>query len=173
VTVDTLNRILKTFNRHDLGVDGRLANRHGGQRHDDLNMSREDRMTRDDLRQYIITEQEAESYTPPHHVDTTNRLYLPKGALGSRQFEVVVGAVKPGGGAEPHFHDGTEQIMFILRGQGLSEMEGEQFEIGPRTLIFHPPGQMHRVLAVSDDFEALVVYSPPFGVKRAAAFRSR
>jgi hypothetical protein len=26
---------------------------------------------------------------------------------------------------------------------------------------------------VTDDFEALVVYSPPFGVKDAAAFRSR
>jgi len=130
-------------------------------------------MSRTDLRRYIITEDEAETYTPPHHVDTTNRLYLPKGALGSVQFEVVVGAPRPGGGGEPHFHDVTEQIIFVLRGRGLSEMEGEQFAIGPRTLVFHPPGQVHRELAVSDDFEALVVYSPPFGVKRAAAFRSR
>jgi mannose-6-phosphate isomerase-like protein (cupin superfamily) len=52
-------------------------------------------------------------------------------------------------------------------------MEGEQFEIGPRTMVFHPPGQVHRELAVTKDFAALVVYSPPFGVKDAAAFRSR
>jgi quercetin dioxygenase-like cupin family protein len=128
---------------------------------------------RDALRRYIIEEADAERYKPPRHAGTTNLLYLAAEQLGSRQFEVVVGRPAPGGGGEPHFHDRTEQIVFVLQGRGLSEMEGEQFEIGPRTMVFHPRGQVHRELAVTDDFEALVVYSPPFGVKDAAAFRSR
>jgi len=129
--------------------------------------------TRETLRRYIITDAEAERYTPPRHTGTTNLLYLAKDQLGSAQFEVVVGTPAPGGGGEPHFHDRAEQLVFVLQGRGVSEMEGERFEIGPRTLVFHPPGQVHRELAVTADFEVLVVYSPPFGVKHAAAFRQR
>ncbi len=128
---------------------------------------------REDLRRFIIAEADAERYVPPHHTETTNLLYLARGALGSTQFEVVVGHPRPGGGGEPHFHDRTEQLIYVLQGRGISEMEGERFEIGPRALVFHPPGQVHRELAVTEDFQALVVYSPPFGVKDAAAFRSR
>ena len=129
--------------------------------------------TRDRLRRFVITPEEAESYTPPRHTGTTNLLYLARDQLGSKQFEVVMGRPVPGGGGEPHFHDRTEQLIFVLQGRGLSEMEGQQFEIGPRTLVFHPPGQVHRELAVTEDFEALVIYSPPFGVKNAAAFKNR
>ncbi len=129
--------------------------------------------THDELRRFIITEEEAERYTPPRHVETTNLLYLAKATLGSRQFEVVVGQPRPGGGGEPHFHDRTEQFIFVLQGRGVSEMEGERYEIGPRTLVFHPPGQLHRELAVTEDFQVLVAYSPPFGVKDATAFRGR
>lgn len=51
-----------------------------------------------DLRRYIATEAEAEAYSPPSHTETSNLLYLPKGFLGSWQFEVAVGRARPGGG---------------------------------------------------------------------------
>ena len=87
---------------------------------------------RDALRRYIIEEADAERYVPPRHAGTTNLLYLAAEQVGSRQFEVVVGKPARGGGGDPHFHDRTEQIVFVLQGRGLSEMEGEQFEIGPQ-----------------------------------------
>lgn len=130
--------------------------------------------TRDDYRKFIITPDEAEAYHPPRHQETTNYRYLSQGQLGAQHVEVVLGNLRPGGGGDPHYHDGVEQVVFVLRGQGLSEIEGEQFEIGPGTLIFHPPDQMHRELAVSDDFQVLVIYAPPLGgLKDAASFKTR
>lgn len=126
-----------------------------------------------DLRRYIVTEAEAEVYYPPAHSDTSNLLYLPEGFMGSKQFEVAIGRARPGGGGHPHFHDKAEQIVFVLQGHGESEMEGQRFPIGPRTLIFHPPGQVHRELAASDDFQALVIYSPGIGIKNEAVFQTR
>ena len=130
-------------------------------------------MKAEEVRHYIVTEDDAHSYSPPAHTDTTNLLYLPKGALGSKQFEMVVGLPRPGGGGEPHFHQEAEQIVFVLAGQGETEIEGTRLPVGPGTMIFHPPGQLHRELAVSDDFKVLVIYSPGIGVKDSRSFRMR
>lgn len=128
---------------------------------------------RKEYRRYIITPEEAMAYEPPRHRGTTNQRYLVKGQLGSRQMEVVVGGPRPGGGGEPHYHEGVEQVVFVLQGRGITEIEGEQFEIGPQTLVFHPPGQLHRELAVSEDFKVLVVYSPPLGLEETESFKQR
>jgi quercetin dioxygenase-like cupin family protein len=127
----------------------------------------------EELRSYIVAEKDAHVYHPPAHTDTSNLLYMPVGFKGSKNFEVVVGRAKPGAGGNPHFHEHSEQIVFVLQGHGESEMEGQRFPIGPRTLIFHPPGQMHRELAVTDDFEALVIYSPGIGGRNPNSFRTR
>lgn len=130
--------------------------------------------SRDEYRRFIITPEQAVAYHPPRHQETTNYRYLSAGQLGARHLEVVLGNLRPGGGGEPHYHEGVEQVVFVLRGRGLSEIEGEQFEIGPGTLIFHPPGQMHRELALSDDFQVLVIYAPPLGgLTQESSFKTR
>ena len=126
-----------------------------------------------DIQRYVLSEYDAHPYSPPAHTDTTNLLYLPRGALGSTQFEVVLGMPRRGGGGEPHFHQEAEQIVFVLTGHGETEIEGTRLPIGPRTMIFHPPGQLHRELALSDDFQVLVIYSPGIGVKDSRSFRMR
>lgn len=125
------------------------------------------------IRQFVVTEKDAHRYNPPAHTDTTNLLYLAKGALGSKHFEVVVGMPRRGGGGNPHFHEEAEQIVFVLAGHGESEIEGARLPIGPGTLIFHPPGQLHREIALSDDFKVLVIYSPGIGVQDSRSFRIR
>ena len=126
-----------------------------------------------DIRRYVVTREDAHPYSPPAHKDTTNLLYLPKGALGSKQFEMVLGMPRRGGGGEPHFHKEAEQIVYVLAGHGETEIEGARLPIGPGTMIFHPPGQLHRELALSDDFQVLVIYSPGIGVKDSRSFRVR
>ena len=130
-------------------------------------------MKSEEIRRYVVTREDAHPYSPPAHKDTTNLLYLAKGALGSKQFEIVVGMPRKGGGGEPHFHKDAEQIIFVLAGQGETEIEGARLPIGPGTMVFHPAGQLHRELAVSDDFEVLVIYSPGIGVKNARSFQMR
>lgn len=130
-------------------------------------------MKSEEIRRFVVTREDAHAYSPPAHTDTTNLLYLAKGALGSKQFEVILGMPRKGGGGEPHFHEEAEQIVFVLAGHGETEIEGARLPIGPGTMIFHPPGQLHRELALSDDFEVLVIYSPGIGVKESRSFRLR
>ena len=130
-------------------------------------------MMPEEIRKYVVTREDAHPYNPPAHTDTTNLLYLPKGFLGSKQFEMVLGMPKRGGGGEPHFHETAEQIIFVLKGHGETEIEGARLPISPGTMVFHPAGQVHRELAQSDDFEVLVIYSPGIGVKDSRAFRKR
>jgi quercetin dioxygenase-like cupin family protein len=130
-------------------------------------------MKEDDIRQYVVTREDAHPYSPPAHTDTTNLLYFPKGKLGSKQFEVVLGMPRRGGGGEPHFHEEAEQMVFVLAGHGETEIEGVRLPIGPGTMIYHPAGQLHRELAQSDDFQVLVIYSPGIGVKDSESFRMR
>lgn len=128
---------------------------------------------REEYQSFIIPPDKAFAYHPPRHQVTTNYLYLSSGDLGCQSTEIVVGGPRPGGGGEPHYHDGVEQFVFVLQGQGISEIEGEQFDIGPNTLIYHPPGQLHRELAVSDDFKVLVIYTPPVGLRSEESFKQR
>lgn len=130
-------------------------------------------MTPEQIRKFVVTREDAERYNPPAHKETTNLLYLAKDALGSKQFEMVLGIPKPGGGGEPHFHTDAEQIVFVLSGYGETEIEGARLPIGPGTMIFHPIGQVHRELARSEDFEVLVIYSPGIGVKNSRSFKMR
>ena len=97
-------------------------------------------MKSEQIRRYVVTREDAHRYNPPAHKDTTNLLYLAKGALGSKQFEIVVGMPRKGGGGEPHFHKDAEQIIFVLAGQGETEIEGARHPIGPGTMVFHPAG---------------------------------
>ncbi len=129
--------------------------------------------SREEYRRFIVGPDDAVAYQPPRHQATTNMLYLAQGQLGSEQLEVVVGGPKPGGGGEPHYHDGVEQVVFVLQGKGISEIEGEQFEIGPPPMVYPPAGQLHRELAVSDDFKLLVIYTPPVGLLNEESFKQR
>jgi quercetin dioxygenase-like cupin family protein len=118
----------------------------------------------------IITLEEAEVYSPPEHKGTVNHLLLSKEVLGSKNMEIVLGTPTKGSGGNPHSHSESEQAVFVLEGKGLSLIDGKQYEVGPNTLIFHPPGTVHGETALTDDFKVLVIYSPPIGLKDTKAF---
>lgn len=120
----------------------------------------------------IITMEEAEVYSPPKHEGTLNYLFLSKETLGAKHLEIILGKPKKGGGGQPHFHSESEQAVFVLQGKVLTEIDGEKFEVGPNTLIFHPPNSMHGEVGLTDDAMVLVIYAPPIGVKDRKAFRS-
>jgi len=126
-----------------------------------------------DIERYIIVPGQARAYEPPKHAGTVNYLYLSPQTHPGTKLEVIVGApTRPGMGGHPHYHHDAEQIVFVLSGRGVTEIEGATCEIGPGTLVYHPPGQVHRELASSEDFRVLIVYAPPIGVLDAEAFRT-
>lgn len=54
--------------------------------------------------------------------------------------------VQPGQLTAPHFHKQTEEIYYILRGQGQMTIDGQQRIVGPGDAIAIPPGAVHTIL---------------------------
>lgn len=117
---------------------------------------------------YIVRPEEVPAYSPPLHAGTVNRRLVGKEVNGSRQVEVVLGTVEPGGVAERHTHE-VEQAMYVVEGRALVEVGDDKREVGPGTACFFPPGMPHRVESLGPGpLKALVIYSPPLERSTAA-----
>jgi mannose-6-phosphate isomerase-like protein (cupin superfamily) len=51
----------------------------------------------------------------------------------------------PGMSTTPHYHRLTEEIYYILEGQGLMRVGDEDRQVGPGDAIAIPPGAMHQI----------------------------
>ncbi len=51
----------------------------------------------------------------------------------------------PGAKTTPHFHPETEEIYYILEGQGMMQIESETKEVRPGDAIAIPPGAKHQL----------------------------
>ena len=55
-----------------------------------------------------------------------------------------------GGQTTPHYHPQTEEIYYILSGQGRMRIGDEQREVGPGDAIAIPPGAVHQIANTGD-----------------------
>lgn len=55
-----------------------------------------------------------------------------------------------GGETQRHYHKQSEEIYFILDGQGVMEVDGEVCGIGPGDAILIAPNAWHQVKATTD-----------------------
>ncbi len=78
-------------------------------------------------------------------------------------FEMILGAIAPGGEAERHRHERESQILYVLEGHAEIELgEDAPVRCGPGTVIRIPPGLDHRIVSVGETpLESIVIYSPP------------
>jgi quercetin dioxygenase-like cupin family protein len=112
-------------------------------------------------RKYVINVSEAESYSPPRHKGTINYRLSGKSGLGSENFEILMGVLKKGSEAEYHLHKKSEQAIFVIDGSCLLEFsDGTKESAKENDLIYMPTNLAHRLSVVSEDFKALVIYSP-------------
>ncbi len=51
----------------------------------------------------------------------------------------------PGAATTPHYHRKTEEIYFILEGQGEMNLQGQRRTVGPGDAIAIPPGSVHTI----------------------------
>lgn len=54
-----------------------------------------------------------------------------------------------GGSTERHYHRLSEEIYFMMEGEGEMEIDGESREVGPGDAILIPPGAWHQIKARS------------------------
>lgn len=56
----------------------------------------------------------------------------------------------PGQQTTPHYHRRTEEIYYVLAGEGLMQVGQEQRQVGPGDAIAIPPGAVHTITATGD-----------------------
>jgi oxalate decarboxylase/phosphoglucose isomerase-like protein (cupin superfamily) len=85
---------------------------------------------------------------------------------GAQRFSAAVVTVPPGQGHARHNHPGSEEIIFILEGNGEQMVEDETGtphtqDVGPGCSVFIPESRFHSTLNTGDaDMRIFVVYSP-------------
>ena len=62
-----------------------------------------------------------------------------------RKQSLAEARLEPTKSTTPHFHPQTEEIYYILEGQGLMQIDAETRAVGPHDAIAIPPGKRHQI----------------------------
>jgi mannose-6-phosphate isomerase-like protein (cupin superfamily) len=81
----------------------------------------------------------------------------------SKNMSLAEAVIKAGQKTEYHFHKTSEEICYILEGEGLMEIEGEKEEISKDQVIVIPPGNKLRISSIGNNpLRFLCLCSPPY-----------
>lgn len=76
--------------------------------------------------------------------------------------QVVVMSIPPGGEIGEEVHDGVDQVLIFVEGEGAAILEGERSAVGPNRLVLVPAGTRHNFINTgSSDLRLYTVYAPP------------
>ncbi|MDX1931137.1 MAG: cupin domain-containing protein [Capsulimonadales bacterium] len=62
-----------------------------------------------------------------------------------RRQSLAEATLPPGRATEPHFHPVSEEIYYILQGEGEMRIGTERLDVGPSDAIAIPPGAVHTI----------------------------
>ncbi len=69
----------------------------------------------------------------------------------------------PGARTDAHYHPITEEIYYILKGQGMMRIENEEREVGVGDGVAIPPGSRHKIVNTGDeDLVSLCCCAPAY-----------
>ena len=69
--------------------------------------------------------------------------------------------VPAGGATERHWHRDSEEFYFILEGDGVMEVDGEERPVGPGDAVLIPAGAWHQIRATGG-LRFLCCCAPPY-----------
>lgn len=103
---------------------------------------------------------ELDEYEPPHHAATTNRrIFGPEDGVGD--FSMVRGTLRPGGGADPHYHEQSDQLIFVIAGRCRVRAGATDMVLGGNDTAFLPRLVPHVVDVLGDEpLELFITYLP-------------
>ena len=89
------------------------------------------------------------------------RMLISNELTGACNYSLQVSEILPGGVSRTHNHD-VEHGFFILSGEGVMTLSGEEYPIGPNMAVHVPPGKDHSVKNVgTKPLQYVVIYAPP------------
>ena len=71
-------------------------------------------------------------------------------------------SLAPGQATERHYHAASEELYYLLDGEGEMEVDGERARVGPGDAILIPPGARHQITADATCLRFLCCCSPPY-----------
>jgi len=81
---------------------------------------------------------------------------------GGERFSAGVVKLEPGKGHERHTHPDSDEILYVLRGEGEQEVADETREISAGEMVFVPEGVEHGTVNTGwEPLLLLAVYAPP------------
>src|SRR5579871_734248 len=92
--------------------------------------------------QFVFPTSQTTHYRFPTH---TNDLVVDR--ADAQTSEVFVVVLEPGEAPPLHKHDDTEQVFYILEGEGLLRIgpEKKEFKVRPMDVVRIPPGTLHSI----------------------------
>jgi mannose-6-phosphate isomerase-like protein (cupin superfamily) len=69
--------------------------------------------------------------------------------------------LEPGQASERHYHARTEEIYFLLEGEGEMEVDGERRHVSPGDAVLIPAGARHQIRA-DTSLRFLCCCAPPY-----------
>lgn len=92
--------------------------------------------------EYIFATTELKRYRFPTHI---NDLVMDRSQATASEVFVVV--IEPGKAPPLHKHDDTEQIFYVLEGQGRLEIgaNGDEYPVKPGDVVRIPPATLHAI----------------------------
>ena len=79
--------------------------------------------------------------------------------LVGADFELIT--LNPGEATPDHFHEGCEHYIFVLRGEGFLELDGEAHPIAKNYVISIEPDERHAVRNAGEDVLELLEFVIP------------
>jgi mannose-6-phosphate isomerase-like protein (cupin superfamily) len=68
----------------------------------------------------------------------------------------------PGQATERHYHAESEELYYLLAGEGEMEIDGERAAVGPGDAILIPPGAWHQITAGDAELRFLCCCAPGY-----------
>ncbi|MBW2096469.1 MAG: cupin domain-containing protein [Deltaproteobacteria bacterium] len=86
--------------------------------------------------------------------------------LGSQYMAFGTADIPEGSGLPWNQHEGTEEIIYVLKGSGSAESRTERQAIQPGTVLYMEPHSEHRILNEGKgEMKLLCSFSPPIKIR--------
>lgn len=99
-----------------------------------------------------------------HRIDTTRTSGFFDVVGGTERSQAATMVLDPGqstGGPE-NAHTASDQWLYVVAGEGIATVEGEELDLSAGTLLLVEPGEGHEITNTGETpLETINVYAPP------------
>jgi mannose-6-phosphate isomerase-like protein (cupin superfamily) len=93
---------------------------------------------------------------------STIRSLLDRGTAPVQNQSLAEATLGAGQATERHHHRISEELYYVVEGQGEMEIDGERAEVGVGDAILIPPGAWHQLAAGAGGVRILCCCAPPY-----------